>query len=36
MNIFELIYYHSINSSCELAKERGQYSTFTGSPFSKG
>ena len=34
--IFETIYYSAIKSSMELAKEIGPYSTFKGSPYSKG
>lgn len=34
--IFETIYYHSLSESNEIAKERGAYSTFQGSPFSEG
>lgn len=32
----EAISYHAIKASCELAKERGSYSTFEGSLWSKG
>ena len=32
----ERISYHAINASCDLAKERGQYSTYKGSLWSKG
>lgn len=32
----ELISYYAIEASCELAKERGSYSTFEGSLWSKG
>ena len=41
-DIFETIYYHALNKSCELAKENsmknldGPYSTFNESPASKG
>jgi ribonucleoside-diphosphate reductase alpha subunit len=35
-DIFETIYYHSLKKSCELSKENGHYSTFEGSPASKG
>ena len=35
-DIFETIYYHALKKSCELAKEKGTYETFTGSPASKG
>ncbi len=36
LKIFETIYYAAIKMSCELAKKEGPYSTFQGSPFSKG
>lgn len=36
IKIFETIYYSAIKMSCELAKKEGPYSTFEGSPFSKG
>ncbi|RZU47497.1 ribonucleoside-diphosphate reductase alpha chain [Fluviicoccus keumensis] len=32
----EAVSYHAINASCELAKERGSYSTFEGSLWSQG
>ena len=32
----ELISYYAIEASCELAKERGKYSTYEGSLWSKG
>lgn len=35
-DIMECIYYHALKASCELAKERGQYETFKGSPASQG
>lgn len=35
-DIFEIIYYHALKKSCELAKEKGSYQTFYGSPASKG
>ena len=35
-DIFETIYHASLESSCELADMYGPYSTFKGSPFSKG
>tara|TARA_B100000131_G_scaffold32572_1_gene30240 strand:- start:9786 stop:12032 length:2247 start_codon:yes stop_codon:yes gene_type:complete len=35
-DIFETIYHASLESSCELAEMYGPYSTFKGSPFSKG
>jgi ribonucleoside-diphosphate reductase alpha subunit len=34
--IFECIYYNTLVKSNELAKENGRYSSFEGSPFSKG
>jgi ribonucleotide reductase alpha subunit len=34
--IFECIQYHCLSASCELAKEHGPYSSFEGSPSSKG
>lgn len=34
--IFETIYYGAISTSCELARELGAYSTFDGSPASRG
>ena len=34
--IFETIYFASVTASMELAKEEGPYSTFEGSPISKG
>lgn len=34
--IYEFISYNAIKSSCELAKERGTYSTYEGSLWSKG
>ncbi len=36
INIFETIYYHALKRSNELAIERGAYSSFSGSPMSKG
>lgn len=36
VQIFETIYYFSLKASNELAKVHGKYSTFDGSPFSKG
>lgn len=33
--IFETIYYAALTSSCELAKEKGVYSTYNGSRISK-
>ena len=35
-SIFECMYYHALKSSCQLAKEKGAYSTFEGSPASQG
>ena len=35
-DIFENIYYAALQSSCELAKNRGRYDTFPGSPASQG
>lgn len=35
-DIFETIYFASMRSSMELAKEQGAYETFQGSPLSKG
>lgn len=34
--IFETLYFASVTASLELAKEEGPYSTFKGSPISKG
>lgn len=34
--IFETIYFGAISESCALAKEHGPYSTFDGSPASRG
>ena len=34
--IFETIYYASMKTSIELAKQKGAYSTFKGSPLSQG
>ena len=34
--LYEYISYHTIAASCNLAKERGSYSTFAGSTWSKG
>lgn len=34
--IFECIYYNSLRSSIDIAKEEGSYSSFEGSPFSNG
>lgn len=33
--IFETIYYGALEASCELAKQRGSYETYIGSPASK-
>ncbi|KAJ3220819.1 Ribonucleoside-diphosphate reductase large subunit [Clydaea vesicula] len=35
-DIFETIYFAALESSCEMAKERGPYETYNGSPVSKG
>ncbi|KAJ4824517.1 ribonucleotide-diphosphate reductase subunit rnr1 [Turnera subulata] len=35
-DIFETIYYHALNYSCELAAKDGPYDTYYGSPISKG
>lgn len=34
--IFACIYYHAMDESCRLAQKDGPYSTFKGSPLSKG
>lgn len=34
--IFETIYYAAVETSCELSVEEGPYSTYEGSPISKG
>lgn len=34
--IFECLYFAALESSCELAKERGAYESFDGSPASQG
>lgn len=34
--IFETIYFQALTTSCELAKEKGPYSSFEGSPASQG
>lgn len=34
--IFETIYFATMKASCDLAKRDGKYSTFDGSPLSKG
>lgn len=34
--IFETIYFAAIKSSCDLAKEKGTYATYAGSPISEG
>ena len=34
--IFEHIYFAAVESSCEIAQKEGPYSTFEGSPMSKG
>eukprot|EP01135_Chromosphaera_perkinsii_P009602 Nk52_evm52s1810 gene=Nk52_evmTU52s1810 len=35
-SIFETIYFAALTASCELAKEKGSYSSYEGSPVSKG
>ena len=34
--IFETIYYAALKASCQLAKEKGKYDTYEGSPVSQG
>jgi ribonucleoside-diphosphate reductase alpha chain len=34
--IFETIYHAAMETSMEIAKEEGAYSTFKGSPLSEG
>lgn len=34
--IFETIYHAALEASCELAKERGPYASYEGSPMSRG
>lgn len=36
VKIFENIYYAAVETSCELAKERGVYPSYKGSPASRG
>lgn len=36
IQIFETLYYGALEASCELAKENGPYSSYNGSPVSKG
>ncbi|KAJ3188589.1 Ribonucleoside-diphosphate reductase large subunit [Gaertneriomyces sp. JEL0708] len=36
IQIFETIYFSALEASCELAKELGPYTTYEGSPVSKG
>lgn len=36
IQIFETIYYAALEASCELAEKKGTYSTYEGSPVSKG
>lgn len=36
IQIFETIYYASLEASCELAEEHGPYQTYEGSPASQG
>lgn len=35
-NLYEMINYHVINASCELAKEKGRYPAFSGSDWETG
>ena len=35
-HIFETIYYAAVSESCEIAKEKGVYPSFAGSPASEG
>lgn len=34
--IFETLYYGALEASCEIAEEKGPYSTYEGSPVSRG
>ena len=36
IKIFETIYYAALTASCELAQQDGPYSSYEGSPVSKG
>lgn len=36
IDIFETIYYYALLESCNLAKEKGTYESYNGSPASKG
>ncbi len=36
LEIFETIYFAAVTESCEMAKTRGKYSAFEGSPASRG
>ena len=36
IQIFETLYYSALEASCEIAKEKGTYETYEGSPVSKG
>ena len=36
IDIFETIYYYALLESCNLAKEKGSYESYNGSPASKG
>lgn len=36
IQIFETLYYGALESSCELAQEKGPYESYEGSPVSKG
>jgi ribonucleoside-diphosphate reductase alpha subunit len=35
-SVFEAMYYYALEESCKLAETKGKYSTFDGSPASKG
>jgi len=35
-DIFEVMYYESLSESCSLAREKGKYSSYEGSPASEG
>ncbi|XP_011495812.1 PREDICTED: ribonucleoside-diphosphate reductase large subunit [Ceratosolen solmsi marchali] len=36
IQIFETLYYGALEASCEIAKEKGKYSSYEGSPVSQG
>ncbi|XP_066582853.1 ribonucleoside-diphosphate reductase large subunit-like isoform X2 [Prorops nasuta] len=36
IQIFETLYYSALEASCEIAKEKGSYDSYDGSPVSKG